>query len=278
MINIITESAKSIITPEEAQELINRYEASTFKNRKPYKATVNLYANEQRDGKWVLNGETIKLDKNGVPIDGLNRLTACVKSQTPFECFIVQLEGEIEPIVSTIDIGRKRSVENALEFQGEMVERNVMGIVRYHNVLKKGGKSIGQSDINNDFPRQWLIEQYKGSKDIYSDAARYARNICKKSPMKANDVGGIYMHLTCDLGWDIDIVEEFFNNLKAVAPAIDRDLFARTYTALDNKNVRNTERTEIYMRCWNNWRNGNRVRFTITSDHFFAPSEIEAAA
>ena len=275
MLNFIKEDAKSIITPEEAQELIDRYEASDFKNRVPYKGTLNLYTSELSESKWILNGETIKVTKDLVPVDGLNRLTAIVQSGKPMECFVIQLDGDINKIVATIDIGRKRSIENALEFQGEMYERGAMSIVRYHKVLEKGCQSVGQSDANNGFTRQWLIEQYKNMKYEYCEAARFAKGISKKTPMKASDVGGIYMYLIYDLGWDNSIVEEFFDRLHSVAPAVDKDLFAIAYKELNDKDVRSAERTEIYMKCWNNWRNGNITRRTVLSDHFFAPNEAK---
>lgn len=278
MLQFIKEDAKSIITPEEAKELIARYEASEFKNRVPYKATLNLYVSELLESKWILNGETIKVTKDLIPIDGLNRLTAIVESGKPMECFVIQLDGNIDEIVSTIDIGRKRSVENALEFQGEMYERGAMSIVRYHKVLQKGGSCIGQSDANNGFTRQWLIEQYRNMKYEYCEAARFAKGICKKTRMKTVDVGGIYMHLIYDLGWDSDVVEEFFNRLRSVNLTTDVGFFRSTRKNLEETDIRSAERTEIYMRCWNSWRNGNRTRLSNLSDHFFTPSESKKKA
>ena len=272
MLNVIREDAKSIITPEEAKELIARYEASDFKNRTPYCRTIDMYSSEISSGKWVLNGETIKL-VNGVPIDGLNRLTSIIKADAPMECFVIELNGDINNIVSTIDIGRKRSIENALSMQGEMYERGAVSIVRYHKVLEKGGTCVGQSDINNGFTRQWLIEQYKNQKYEYNDAARFARGVCAKTPMKVADVGGIYMHLVYDLGWDTYIVEDFFNRIRSVAPAMDKGIFPTTYKELNNRDVRSGERTEIYMKAWNNWLHGNTVQRTVISDHFHSPQE-----
>ena len=93
--------------------------------------------------------------------------------------------------------------------------------------------------------------------------------------MKVADVGGLYVHLIYDLGWDADKVEEFFKRIREVAPATDKGIFVTTFNALKCKNVRNTERTEIYMKCWNNWVKGNRVQIRERgySDHFFASTE-----
>lgn len=276
MIIKIKEDAKSIITPDEAQELINRYEASDFVNRTPYEASVKNYEKELKEGKWYLNGETIKLNKDGVPIDGLHRLTSIVRAGIPMECFVIQLDGDTNKIVPTIDVGRKKSIENVLKMQGEMYERGVMSILRYHKVLQKGGLSIGQSDANNGFTYQTLIEAYKKMRDEYCEAAIFARNVCKKTNMKVADVGGIYMHLVYDLGWESDIVEEFFNRIRNVAPSVDTGIFATTYELLKDKSVRNVQRTEIYMKCWNNWRKGNPKNLRVCSDHFWKPEECKA--
>ena len=68
------------ITPETAAALLAKRHATSKRNQ----AAVAAYAHAMRNGEWVLNGMPIILSRNGVLLDGLQRLYACVEAGKPF--------------------------------------------------------------------------------------------------------------------------------------------------------------------------------------------------
>jgi len=96
------------ITPEMAEKMLLK----NTSNRKPSAKVVNKYAKDIALGNWVLNGESIKLTKGGVLIDGQHRLLAIIKAGTSIQSYLVDdLENaKIEQIFSTVDQGKIRSI------------------------------------------------------------------------------------------------------------------------------------------------------------------------
>lgn len=72
------------ITPEMAQEWLNR----NFNNRRIQDHRVSVIANDIKNGKWAITGDTIKLSKNGELIDGQHRLAAIVKAGISVSAFV----------------------------------------------------------------------------------------------------------------------------------------------------------------------------------------------
>lgn len=91
------------ITPEMAESFLER----NGSNRPVREATLREYTHAMREGRWKLNGESLKFDRGGNVLDGQHRLLACIKSGRPFFTFVVtNLDHES---FDTIDIGHKRS-------------------------------------------------------------------------------------------------------------------------------------------------------------------------
>jgi hypothetical protein len=78
--------------------------------------SVRAYASAMRESRWVLNGMPIVVSRQGTLLDGVQRLMACVESQTPFETFLS--EDVEEDACHTIDQQRRRSFASVLEARG----------------------------------------------------------------------------------------------------------------------------------------------------------------
>ncbi len=101
-----------VITPEQAL----KYMESAVENRTIRSEDVEKYARDMEQGKWVLNGETIKFDNQGRLFDGQNRLRALIKANAPTEMEIV--EGYDTSVMSTVDSGRARCAADVLKIHG----------------------------------------------------------------------------------------------------------------------------------------------------------------
>jgi hypothetical protein len=100
------------LTPEMAPGLLARKRAGGKRNP----AAVAAYAQSMQAGDWVLNGMPIIISRNGVLLDGLQRLYACLDSQCPF--ITVLAENVPDDTVHTIDQQRRRSFAGVLETRG----------------------------------------------------------------------------------------------------------------------------------------------------------------
>jgi len=101
------------ITPAMAE----RYLTHNSHNRKLRKGTVATYAHAMERGQWVLNGESIKFDHNGVLVDGQHRLAAIVEAGVPIDVLVIRnvsMESQI-----TVDVGLRRSIADHLGWMGE---------------------------------------------------------------------------------------------------------------------------------------------------------------
>src|SRR3984885_7848647 len=101
-----------LITPESAASFLAMKRAAGRRNQ----TAVASYAQAMRTGEWVLNGMPIILSRNGVLLDGLQRLYACIEAKTPF--VTVLAENVPDDTVHTIDQQRRRSFTGVLETRG----------------------------------------------------------------------------------------------------------------------------------------------------------------
>ncbi len=96
------------MTPEWAAKLLE----TNTKNRRISKNTVEAMARDMSQGRWRLNGDAIRIDRDGNLLDGQHRLTACVAAGVPFETLL--MTGLDQEDQLTIDRGRPRGVGDNL--------------------------------------------------------------------------------------------------------------------------------------------------------------------
>lgn len=111
------------VTPEMAEEWLE-----VNHNNRPMKTnSIRQMARDMREGRFRLNGETIKFDAEGVLIDGQNRLSALALAGVPVRLSIASgLQPETQ---LTMDTGSKRNVADALLFRGVAVDRSYAAVV-----------------------------------------------------------------------------------------------------------------------------------------------------
>ncbi len=102
-----------MITPEMAESML----ADKGPNRQVSASFINKYARDMLSGRWRLNGQTIKLSKDGQLLDGQHRLEAAKKARRAFPAIIV--EGLERETFASLDIGHRRAVSDILRERGE---------------------------------------------------------------------------------------------------------------------------------------------------------------
>jgi hypothetical protein len=127
------------LTPEMAPALLARKRPTGSRNP----TAIATYAQAMRSGEWVLNGMPIIMSRNGVLLDGLQRLYACIDAQAPF--ITVLAENVPDDTVHTLDQQRRRSFTGVLETRGVPRPAAVAGLlaklIRYEDGTLTRGTS-----------------------------------------------------------------------------------------------------------------------------------------
>ena len=100
------------IDPSVAKELLAR----NTKNRKQAVASIERYASDMANGRWVFNGAPIVIDSDGVLADGQHRLEALIGAAVTLPFVVV--DGVNPAAFETIDDGKKRTVGDVLSVEG----------------------------------------------------------------------------------------------------------------------------------------------------------------
>ena len=101
-----------VVTPELASQILER----NTSNRNIRQHRVMQMASDMANGRWVENGETIKIATDGTLIDGQHRLWAVVESGKSIPLVIIEnLPKEAQ---ATIDIGSQRTVADVVGMRG----------------------------------------------------------------------------------------------------------------------------------------------------------------
>jgi hypothetical protein len=95
---------RQLVTPEVAQSLLDKLPEH---QRSLSDKLVSDYAADMTEGRWKENAETIKIDQEGLLLDGQHRLHAVIKSGKS-QWMLIAL-GVDAKAFGTIDVGRKRT-------------------------------------------------------------------------------------------------------------------------------------------------------------------------
>lgn len=268
-----------VITPEMAQEILDKSkfifdnkEKGKSKQRRVRWNTVDQYIKAMLEGRWRLNGETIKLDKFGAVIDGQHRLWAVKKSGIPMS-FLVVRNVESEDI-GTIDIGLKRSLENALQFYAKCYENGAAAVVKAKMQLDNDDTNFGQSNANVDLEHTQMVEEYMENEAMYNEAAHYGKKVYKESEgtLKASEVGAIYAYLVYSRNFNKAGVEEFFKNLCSVRRN-EKSIYKITMNNLDALKKCGKDRINEYIMCWNGMIKNDKKRPSLKDYPWFIDPE-----
>jgi hypothetical protein len=127
------------VTPEWAQQILNRHEESIakgkFRQRPLNIKTVKKYAIDMKAGNWALTGQGISFDNEGNLLDGQHRIAAVASSGVSLQMLVMwDLEPENNGVktINLCDIGKNRSINQQLKING----------VSYYSEMGSGARSL----------------------------------------------------------------------------------------------------------------------------------------
>ncbi len=155
------------IGPELAEQML----AANCMNRSIAGSIVEKYARDMRDGRWQLNGQTIKISADGKLLDGQHRLEAVKKAGRPFKVIVVR--GVLTSTFGSLDAGRRRALNEILRDREEVNTTVLASALRWlwmlrHEVLLAANTSPTNGEMLE------ILEESPGIRDSikFTSAAR----------------------------------------------------------------------------------------------------------
>lgn len=144
----ITVTAR-IIGPDEARVYLGR----NTNNRKVRQSKVREFAHDMKNGRWIENGDTIRLDVNGEFLDGQHRMLAVIESNTEQRFLFV--EGLQPESRKTMDLNSRRTAADAVFMGGAIGNvKDSAAIARGLLMYQNGGRPTHMDIV--DFTEQHL--------------------------------------------------------------------------------------------------------------------------
>lgn len=257
------------ITPAMAAE----YLKSNVVNRRLYSKAINTYADDMANGKWNLDGESIKFDELGRMIDGQHRLNACVKCGKPFTTIVMR--GLPEESFVTLDSGKVRTPGDVL---------SIMEIPNATNIAATISKYLGLSDnmvvmISSGHggqmkrSRQRIIETYNSMPEFWQSLMSHTGRYYKScDAITRTETAAIYAYLVLQKMYNEDFVNDFFEQLTDLKPCQYnmlrkcRQMFIKDKTA--NAHMKGTIRQGILCKAWNYFVQKKDVQYFAYNNEF----------
>jgi len=174
---------------------------------------INLYAEHMVKGRWKYNGDSIRVSKSGVLLDGQNRLLASQKAKQELICdLVVGLEDDV---FNTIDQGRVR-------FKSDLVARDIGGqfssssaklltaavtkIIKHRNFLAQSTGSGRDGKFLSKFTTESVIDYINDHPKILEQLEYVKAEFKSRCCLTRSIILYIY-HIGCD--WDEAYTKKF---------------------------------------------------------------------
>ena len=135
------------VTPAMAAGLLSR----NTMNRSISDGRVDLMADDMTAGRWMLNGDPIRIARDGTLMDGQHRLSAVIKSGRAIQMLIIS--GLDKQVFATIDAGRIRTAGDILAIAGVHYYPIVASAARVAATFKDGrtlhGGAISRKEVTD---------------------------------------------------------------------------------------------------------------------------------
>ena len=146
-------------TPEMAK---NALKGNTI-NRKLSKRDVDRYIKDMKQGRWTLNGESVKLDHTGRLLDGQHRMHALIGSGTSQKIVTVRNLPSEDSTFATIDCGRKRTSGSVLQLSKVKNSNAVAAAIAFFRFLLTGEDKLTSQEV---------VEVYKNHSELFDEGVR----------------------------------------------------------------------------------------------------------
>jgi hypothetical protein len=239
-----------VITPEMAKALLEK----NIGNRNVSIPHVKSLSRMMSDGSFLFNGDAIRIDTDGIILDGQHRLMACVKSGVPFKTVLAT--GLPRQVFATIDQQSKRTAANTLFVAGEKNCKDLSATLGWIERYFIGDMITARSRFNNQQVLV-LLEKYPEAREALAGLSRTKGLIYRSVAAACN-----YLFRKKDA----DLAEQFFEQLLSGA-GLDEDspIYVLREALMKNAIERNKHSQQyimaIMIKTWNAMRKNERIKF-----------------
>lgn len=249
------------ITPKTAIELLEK----NTQNRPISEERVAFYARQFRAGQWQFNGDSIKISKSGILLDGQHRLMACVRTGISFQCFII--EGIPDESFATIDTGMIRSAADVLMIstggsKSKIIHqrKNIAATIRILNAYYNGEIGTDYTKKKNQLSNTDILNLYTtyDGVEISVKFCSVTKGLIPQSKLAALH----YIFSRIDKSLADSFITDFVNgtNLNETDPV----LIARNTAVLEMvSKIKNTSKYNLFwviIKAWNIRRDGGQCK------------------
>lgn len=233
-------------SPGDAQALLD----TKAPNRALSPNRVRAMADDMNQGRWVLNGEAIKIAKSGALIDGQHRLAAAVKAGKPLTTLVI--EDLPDAMIHTIDQGKSRTHTDVLAILGIPNSVNASTISRALWELERF-QVMGTRVYP---PRSEIIKTYKKHADTIQEALNTVRTTAiVRSKVAPVNVLAVWYLLAAQK--NETKAREFLTVLEAQESPIAQMVYKRMNSNSSNHVGPFHHRVAIVIKAWNYWLHGS---------------------
>lgn len=245
------------LTPEFAKELLGR----NPRNRNISRSNLLMLKRAIANGEWELNGEAIKISKNGYILDGQHRCLAVVETNTPIWTLV--MDGLDDSVQDTMDQGKSRSLGDVLAIRGEANTVALASIIRRVLTAEKYGLPMaftGGGGVPAITVRE-ALHWYERNAWVKS-YVHPAKTISRGIPLGAAAVAAL-MRAFDEI--DSDDASHFWSrlldgvNLEPNSPILVLSRILRTLSDTSKGVTNQRYVAAITIKAWNSYRNGASI-------------------
>lgn len=174
------------IDPEWAKRLLDRNE----NNRKfsPRATHFMQLCRALENNEWRFNGDAIRVDWSGRLIDGQHRLHAVIETGIPIDTILI--EGLNPASQETIDVGKRRTVQNFLSMRGEKNVNVLAAVILRRITIEKYGLKVAFSRAKRMTTVTEQLAYFDAHTELRDVAAR-AQGLRDRTALNASTIGAL---------------------------------------------------------------------------------------
>jgi hypothetical protein len=239
------------VTPQMAAQMLG----TMIGNRMLRQRVVARYAREMIAGKWLLNGESIKVSREGKLVDGQHRLNAIIAAGVTVPMAIVR--GVDSAAFLTLDTGCSRSYHDAATIAGREWLSEVASFARWWIKYERGVNSTASKITASHQEIDDLIERHPG----IPDSARFVKSLKVVQNKCSAGVQG-FVHAYAAERYDREMADSFMQDLNDGARLEKTSPIYALRSRLVDYSDRKPDAGHILaltIKAWNAWMNGEKM-------------------
>jgi hypothetical protein len=240
------------VTPALAREWLGR----NTHNRNIRPTGVAALVRDMRAGRYLLTGQGITFDRNGVLIDGQHRLNAIIEADVTVP--LVVLRGADPDAQMAIDVNKKRTYPDHLALAGRTNATTRAAILR-RAMLWERGIFVNQGGAFT--PTYAELDAFESTRPLINSAVEFAMHLRRELGMPPS-IGGVAFYVFA--GIDYDAAVDFLGrvadgeNISRTHPAYAfRSRFTKEQA--QGGRIPESELLALLIRAWNAYRTGSEL-------------------